>query len=43
MEALSIGPTIRFPHSPDEQVDVASVQRFWGFLVEVLRHIPSHG
>ena len=41
MDALSIGPTIRFPHSPDEEVDIASVERFWGFLVELLRQIPS--
>jgi len=41
MDALSIGPTIRFPHSPDEQVDIASVQRFWDFLVEILRQTPS--
>jgi dipeptidase D len=27
-ELLSIGPTIRFPHSPDEAVEIASVGRF---------------
>lgn len=41
MDALSIGPTVRFPHSPDEQVDIASVQRFWDFVVEVLRQVPG--
>ena len=41
MDAVSFGPTIRFPHSPDEQVDIPSVQRFWDFLVEALREIPA--
>ncbi len=33
MDMISIGPTIRFPHSPDEQVDIASVAKFYDFLV----------
>jgi dipeptidase D len=41
IDAVSIGPTIRFPHSPDEQVDIASVQRFWSFFVDVLAQIPA--
>jgi dipeptidase D len=44
MEAISIGPTIRFLHSPDEHVDVASVQRFWRLLTAVLGRVPErHG
>lgn len=39
MEMISFGPTIRFPHSPDEKVDVASVERFWQFLTAVLSAI----
>jgi len=41
IDAVSLGPTIRFPHSPDEQVDIASVQRCWDFLVDVLARIPA--
>jgi dipeptidase D len=41
LDAVSLGPTIRFPHSPDEQVDIASVQRCWDFLVDVLARIPA--
>lgn len=41
MDAVSFGPTIRFPHSPDEHVEIASVQKFWDFLVEVLKEIPA--
>jgi len=39
-DMISFGPTIRFPHSPDEKVNIASVQKFWDFLVETLKHVP---
>ncbi len=32
LEMISFGPTIRYPHSPNEMVDIASVGRFWDFL-----------
>jgi dipeptidase D len=37
---ISFGPTIRYPHSPDEKVNIASVGKFWDFLVETLRMAP---
>lgn len=39
-DMISFGPTIRFPHSPDEKVNIASVQKFWDFLLETLKNIP---
>jgi dipeptidase D len=36
MDMISFGPTIRYPHSPDEKVQIASVVKFWDFLVETL-------
>ena len=36
MDMISFGPTLRYPHSPDEKVDIASVQKFWDFLVATL-------
>ena len=36
MEMISFGPNIRGAHSPDERVQVSSVARVWGYLVEVL-------
>ncbi|MCB0758286.1 MAG: M20/M25/M40 family metallo-hydrolase, partial [Flavobacteriales bacterium] len=39
MEMISFGPTIRGPHSPDEKVQISSVQKFWGYLQEVLDEI----
>ena len=39
-DMISFGPTIRFPHSPDEKVNIESVSKFWDFLVETLKSIP---
>ena len=40
-DMISFGPTIRFPHSPDEKVNIATVQKFWDFLVETLKNAPK--
>ena len=40
-DMISFGPTIRFPHSPDEKVNIESVHKFWDFLVETLKNIPA--
>ena len=40
-DMISFGPTIRFPHSPDEKVNIESVAKFWDFLVETLKNIPA--
>ena len=41
MDMISFGPTIRFPHSPDEKVEIVSVQKFWDLLTDVLKNIPA--
>lgn len=40
LDMISFGPTIRFPHSPDEKVHIGSVQKFWDFLLRTLENIP---
>lgn len=40
-DMVSFGPTIRFPHSPDEKVHIQSVARFWDFLVATLKAVPE--
>jgi dipeptidase D len=40
MDMVSFGPTIQGAHSPDERVSVSSVQKFWKFLLEILKEIP---
>ena len=41
MDMISFGPTIRYPHSPDEKVNIATVGKFWDYLVLTLANIPS--
>ncbi len=40
-DMISFGPTIRSPHSPDERVHIASVEKFWIFLTETLKNAPD--
>ncbi len=40
MDMISFGPTIHGAHSPDERASIASSQKFWKFLVEILANIP---
>ncbi len=40
-DMISFGPTIRFPHSPDEKVNIETVQKYWEFLVLTLESIPE--
>jgi dipeptidase D len=39
MQMISFGPNIRGAHSPDECVQISSVQKYWGFLLETLKRI----
>ena len=39
LDMISFGPTIRHPHSPDEKVNIASVEKFWIFLKNLLEDI----
>jgi dipeptidase D len=41
LDMISFGPTIRNPHSPDEKVNIASVQKFWKFFLAVIEAIPA--
>lgn len=40
-EMVSIGPTIMYPHSPDEKVNIASVANVWEFLKAILKKVPE--
>jgi len=41
LDIVSIGPTIMFPHSPDEKIKVVTVDRFWTYLLELLKNISK--
>ena len=37
MDMISFGPTIKYPHSPDERVNIATVAKFYDFLLATLK------
>lgn len=41
LDMISIGPTMRGVHSPDERLHIPSVEQFWKFLLEILENIPK--
>lgn len=41
MDMISFGPTICYPHSPDEKVNIESVAKFWDFLTNTITNAPS--
>ena len=40
IDMISYGPTIKGAHSPDERLQIDTVQRFWDLTLEVLKNIP---
>lgn len=41
LDMVSCGPTITDAHSPAEQVNIPSVEKWWNFLLELLKNIPA--
>ena len=41
LDMISFGPTIENPHSPDEKCEIASVEKYWSFLLATLKEIPT--
>jgi len=39
MDMISIGPTLKYPHSPDEQLHVSTVGKTYEFVIEILKNI----
>ncbi|HAQ19862.1 MAG TPA: cytosol nonspecific dipeptidase [Prolixibacteraceae bacterium] len=39
LDMVSFGPTIRGAHSPDERINIETVDKFWKLLVDVLENI----
>ena len=40
MDMISFGPNIKGAHSPDERTQISSVQKYWKFVLEILKGIP---
>ena len=41
MEMISFGPNIKGAHSPDERAQISSAQKYWNFVLEILKDIPK--
>ena len=41
MDMISFGPNIKGAHSPDERAQISSVQKYWKYVLEILKHIPK--
>ena len=41
MEAISFGPLIRGAHTPEEYVDIASVEQSWHILIDLLEQLKA--
>ncbi len=41
-DMVSFGPTIKFPHSPDEKINIQTVEQYWQLLVAVIGNIPEN-
>jgi dipeptidase D len=39
MDMISIGPTIKYPHSPEEQVHLSTVDKFYEYVIEIIKKI----
>lgn len=39
LDMISIGPTIRNPHSPEERINIEHTEKFWLHLLDILRMI----
>ncbi|MBC2845693.1 aminoacyl-histidine dipeptidase [Winogradskyella flava] len=41
MDMISFGPNIKGAHSPDERAQISSAQKYWAFVLEILKEIPK--
>jgi dipeptidase D len=41
VDMISFGPNIRAAHSPDEKVQISSVQKFWKYFLKTVEKTPS--
>ncbi len=41
MDMISFGPTIKGAHSPDERASISSAQKYWEYVLEILKNIPK--
>lgn len=42
MDMISIGPTLKFPHSPDEKVCISDIGKIWDFMVALFEDLKEN-
>jgi dipeptidase D len=40
MDMISFGPTLRDVHSPDEKINIETVEKFWKHLLDIIQNAP---
>ena len=43
LDMISVGPTMLYVHSPAERLEVASVGKFWDYILDILKRAPKAG
>lgn len=41
MDMISIGPTLKYPHSPDEKIKISTIGMVWDFITQFLKELKS--
>jgi dipeptidase D len=41
LDMISYGPTLRLAHTPEEKIEIATVDKFWKHTLEILKNIPE--
>jgi len=41
LDMVSYGPTLRLVHTPEEKIEIATVDKFWKHTLEILKNIPG--
>jgi dipeptidase D len=39
MDMISIGPTLKYPHSPDEKIHIGTIGMVWDFIAELFKEL----
>jgi len=41
MDMISIGPTLKYPHSPDEKIHIGTIGMVWDFILALLKGLKN--
>lgn len=41
LDMVSFGPTLKMVHTPEEKIEIETVEKFWKLALEILKNIPK--